>query len=277
MRRPLSGVGGVIVSTDEAREVYEAQREELCSLSVPPARELRDLHKDLWIRFGKEETSTIRRLSSVQERLKQQQESLAELEQLQSVSGPAHPVKVEKVKYLTREIQSSIRKTKAWNTGQLDGLERNQNTLEEELEVLERTLSKAKIEQEIAEKAAEAEQEAIANKEQEAVVDDPPEEFQEDFHIWLARVGGHNGGWTQDDHLFMTTLTHRHANWRRKPDRFIDEVWAWVKAVPSKEVVKKHVDWYAEYCARRDKQKEKIGQWKKSKIDSKVVDRKQSP
>ena len=51
MRRPLSGVGGVIVSTDEAREVYEAQREELCSLSVPPARELRDLHKDLWIRW----------------------------------------------------------------------------------------------------------------------------------------------------------------------------------------------------------------------------------
>ena len=50
-----------------------------------------------------------------------------------------------------------------------------------------------------------------------------------------------------------------------------------MKAVPSKEVVKKHVDWYAEYCARRDKQKEKIGQWKKSKIDSKVVDRKQSP
>ena len=55
MKKPLLeinplGVGGVIVSTDEAREVYEAQREELCSLSVPPARELRDLHKDLWIR-----------------------------------------------------------------------------------------------------------------------------------------------------------------------------------------------------------------------------------
>ena len=44
-------MGGVIVSTDEAREVYEAQREELCSLAVPPARELRDLHKDLWIRW----------------------------------------------------------------------------------------------------------------------------------------------------------------------------------------------------------------------------------
>ena len=58
MKRPLleinpMGPGGVIVSTDEAREVYEAQREELCSLSVPPARELRDLHKDLWIRSAK--------------------------------------------------------------------------------------------------------------------------------------------------------------------------------------------------------------------------------
>ena len=55
MKKPLlenssNGVGGVIISTDEAREVYEAQREELCSLSVPPARELRELHKDLWIR-----------------------------------------------------------------------------------------------------------------------------------------------------------------------------------------------------------------------------------
>ena len=66
----------------------------------------------------------------------------------------------------------------------------------------------------------------------------------------------------------------RHANWRRKPDRFIDEVWAGVKAVPSKEVVKRHVDWYAEYCARRDKQKEKIGQWRKSKVENKLLERK---
>ena len=66
-------------------------------MSVPPARELRDLHKDLWLRlftaaeivqglaivelmrlkyncrFGREESSTIKRLASVQERLKQQQ------------------------------------------------------------------------------------------------------------------------------------------------------------------------------------------------------------
>ena len=40
----------VSVSTEEAREVYEAQREEICSLSLPPARELRDYHKELWIR-----------------------------------------------------------------------------------------------------------------------------------------------------------------------------------------------------------------------------------
>ena len=86
---------------------------------MPPARELRDLHKDLWIRFGKEESSTIKRLASVQERLKQQQvsdnlevncddkpfvqASLAELEE--GNSGPTHPIKVERVKYLTREIQ----------------------------------------------------------------------------------------------------------------------------------------------------------------------------
>ena len=66
------------------------QFDELSCLSVPPARELRDLHKDLWLRlysllclnmiltfvccrFGREESSTIKRLASVQERLKQQQ------------------------------------------------------------------------------------------------------------------------------------------------------------------------------------------------------------
>ena len=144
----------------------------------------------------------------MQDQLKQQQQSLNELEH---TSGPTHPIKVEKVKYLTREIQNAIRKTKAWNTGQLDGLERNQNTLEEELEMLEKTLSKAKIEQELAEKEAEAEaeREAKISNELEQENHNPPEEFQEDFHVWLARVGGHNGGWTQDDHLFMTTLTHR--------------------------------------------------------------------
>ena len=42
--------GEVCVSTDEAREVYEAQRDEICLLTLPPARELRDLHKELWIR-----------------------------------------------------------------------------------------------------------------------------------------------------------------------------------------------------------------------------------
>ena len=51
MRRPGSHVSShVSVSTEEAREVYEAQREEICSLSLPPARELRDYHKELWIR-----------------------------------------------------------------------------------------------------------------------------------------------------------------------------------------------------------------------------------
>ena len=55
MRRPGSHVSGhvahtVSVSQDEAREVYEAQRDEISSLSLPPARELRDYHKELWIR-----------------------------------------------------------------------------------------------------------------------------------------------------------------------------------------------------------------------------------
>jgi hypothetical protein len=35
-------------------------------------------------------------------------------------------------------------------------------------------------------------------------------EFQgEDFHDWLLRHGGLNGGWTQDDHMVMVRLTHR--------------------------------------------------------------------
>ena len=47
MKRPNS----VSVSTDEAREVYEAQRDEICNLTLPPARELRDFHKELWIKY----------------------------------------------------------------------------------------------------------------------------------------------------------------------------------------------------------------------------------
>ncbi len=55
MRSPGSHVSGhvphtVCVSQEEAREVYEAQRDEISSLSLPPARELRDYHKELWIR-----------------------------------------------------------------------------------------------------------------------------------------------------------------------------------------------------------------------------------
>ena len=36
-----------------------------------------------------------------------------------------------------------------------------------------------------------------------------PEEYDEDFHLWLSRAGGPSGGWTHDDHLVLTTLTHR--------------------------------------------------------------------
>ena len=50
----VGGVGGAggapQVSTEEARELYEAQRAEICSLSLPPARELREAHKEMWIR-----------------------------------------------------------------------------------------------------------------------------------------------------------------------------------------------------------------------------------
>ena len=37
--------------------------------------------------------------------------------------------------FLFREVQSSLKKTKAWNTGQLTGLDRNQLQLDDELEV----------------------------------------------------------------------------------------------------------------------------------------------
>ena len=41
--------------------------------------------------------------------------------------------------------------------------------------------------------------------------DDP---FQgEDFHHWLSRHGGLNGGWTHDDHMVMVRLTHRYTYW----------------------------------------------------------------
>ena len=160
-------------------------------------------------RFGKEETATIRRLTSVQERLKQQKNSLAELDQRQHL-GPSLPTNIEKVRYLTREIQNALKKANAWNKGQLDGLDRNQNSLEEELEVIEKALSKARIEEENS--YAEIDQgpdESCDQQDKEEAEKEKGEEFTEDFHSWVSRCGGQNGGWTQDDHLHMVTLTHR--------------------------------------------------------------------
>ena len=99
--------------------------------------------------------------------------------------------------------------------------------------------------------------------------------IHEDFHTWVSRTGGHNGGWSAEDHLYMVTLTHRHANWRRLPDRFLEEIWSGVRAVSSREAVKRHVEWYAEYCVRRDRQKMKIGKWRERRAAVKEQERKQ--
>ena len=99
--------------------------------------------------------------------------------------------------------------------------------------------------------------------------------IHEDFHTWVSRTGGHNGGWSAEDHLYMVTLTHRHANWRRLPDRFLEEIWSGVRAVSNREAVKRHVEWYAEYCVRRDRQKMKIGKWRERRAAVKEQERKQ--
>jgi hypothetical protein len=53
----------------------------------------------------------------------------------------------------------------------------------------------------------EAEEEGAGGSEAAAGADG---DFQgEDFHDWLLRHGGLNGGWTQDDHMVMVRLTHR--------------------------------------------------------------------
>ena len=226
-------------------------------------------------RFGKEETATIRRLTNVQERLKQQKESLAELDHHQYL-GPSQPSKIEKVRHLTREIQNALKKATAWNKGQLDGLERNQNSLEEELELIEKALSKAKIEKEVSEEekcgAKNCEQEEQEETEPERGEDD----FTEDFHSWVSRTGGQNGGWRCEDHLHMVTLTHRYANWRKKPERFLEDVWSGVRAVSCREAVRRHVEWWEEYTARRNKQKEKICQWRNSRAAAVLQQRKLS-
>ena len=267
------------ISTDQSRDVFDQQRDEICNLTLPPARELRDYHKDLWIKFGKEETATVRRIESVQDKLKQQQDALGDLEKNQVCGAPAQPTRIEKIKYLTREIQTNLRKVNAWNSGQLEGLERTQNSLEEELEVIEKSLAKTKIE----EVSAEIEEQKIIDSKAASVKNDnkdvdevKDENLFEDFHDWIIRTGGHNGGWTPDDHLHMVTLTHRHANWRKLPERFLEEVWSGVRAVSSREGVRRHVEWWVEYCSRRDKQKERIGQWRKRKMMVKEEERKSS-
>ena len=154
------------------------------------------------------------------------------MEQNQYYGSPAQPVKIEKIKYLTKEIQNTLKKVNAWNSGQLDGLERSQNTLEEELEVIEKALSKTKIDEPVIEQKKEEGDKTKPSKateednEGEDLEDKTYENLHEDFHTWISRSGGHNGGWNSDDHLHMVTLTHRHANWRKIPDRFIEEVWS---------------------------------------------------
>ena len=227
-------------------------------------------------RFGKEETATIRRLTNVQERLKQQKESLAELDKHHYL-GPSQPTKIEKVRYLTKEIQNALKKATAWNKGQLDGLDRNQNSLEEELEVIEKALSKARIEKEVSDEekcpAKSCEEEEKQDETEQARGGD---DFTEDFHSWVSRTGGQNGGWRCEDHLHMVTLTHRYANWRKKPERFLEDVWSGVRAVPCREAVVRHVEWWQEYCARRNKQKEKIGQWRNNRAAALLQQRKLS-
>ena len=182
------------------------------------------------------------------------------------------------MRYLTREIQTALKKANAWNKGQLDGLDRSQNSLEEELDVIEKALSKAKIEEESSRVEVSKGPPIDRNQvEKEETEPDPgEEEFPEDFHSWVSRCGGQNGGWTQEDHLHMVTLTHRYANWRRQPERFLEEVWSGVRAVTCREAVRRHVEWWVEYCARRDKQKQRISEWRRNREAANSEERKHS-
>ena len=85
-------------------------------------------------------------------------------------------------------------------------MDRSQTALEEEVEGIERSLASVRLELEDVEAAA---REAEAKEEQDREEDQPVEEYEEDFHLWLSRAGGPSGGWTHDDHLVLTTLTHR--------------------------------------------------------------------
>ena len=49
----------------------------------------------------------------------------------------------------------------------------------------------------------------------------------------------------------VTYYNIRYANWRKRPDRFLEDVWSGVRAVSSREEVRRHVEWWAEYCARQ--------------------------
>ena len=191
---------------------------------------------------------------------------MQDLEQHHNCGAGAQPTKIEKIKYLTKEIQNALKKANAWNKGQLDGLERSQNSLEEELEVIEKALAKTKIEEQ-SEDSTEKDIQANASKSDKSEASDHLEDVKydnldEDFHTWISRSGGHNGGWSSEDHLHLVTLTHKHATWRRLPDRFLEEVWAGVRGVPSRDAVRRHALWWAEYTVRRDKQRELVGAWR---------------
>ena len=71
------------------------------------------------------------------------------------------------------------------------------------------------MEQEEDEEAAAARAAEAAKESHEREEEQQMEEYEEDFHLWLARAGGPSGGWTHDDHLVLTTLTHRYSKGKK--------------------------------------------------------------
>ena len=88
----------------QSKELVDIQTEELTGLTVAPARELRDYHQQLWVRFGQEEATTIKRMAGVHDRLSHLKEALRELRM--DPTTPSDPMKVERVRFLTREVQA---------------------------------------------------------------------------------------------------------------------------------------------------------------------------
>ncbi|XP_047117457.1 coiled-coil domain-containing protein 112-like [Schistocerca piceifrons] len=80
------------------------------------------------------------------------------------------------------------------------------------------------------------------------------------FHKFLAKTGGHSGGWDEDDHLAFLRIRTKHQG----KQAFMEEVHDLMPDI-SREDIMKHEEWYCQYEKLRNEQRQAIEVWRNEK------------